>query len=64
MTKQEALTAAKRATKETGREHIVRMDFGPEYHVCPRYEVGRERSKADAGYEVYGVIVAESLGGT
>lgn len=60
MTKTEALKQA-RDLSANGRKHVVRVDIGGAYHVCPLYVAGREGFEADLGYSAFGVLVKESM---
>lgn len=55
-----ALRSARELSDSTGREHVVREDYGS-FHVCPRYMPGREGYQHDAGYSALGVLVQESI---
>lgn len=60
MTRAEALAQAFKLTQETGRKHVVRVDYD-KFIVCPLYELGGEGYRHDAGYSALGSLLKDSM---
>lgn len=59
MDREEAIQRARELTRETGRKHVARNDYG-RFFVCPFY-IDDFYKKVDFGYSALGLLVRESL---